>query len=136
MDVGNKIKQGVAKCFIRCTSAHEHSQQIILVKGHTMMEADSVHSTLGTFQTAHPHSSPLHNENGRNQMQNPLKHPFISWTIHFIKDYENLPNNHHSIRPGRKPRDPTIAEIRGQNYMNGEIFQRTRQIKEWVQLPQ
>jgi hypothetical protein len=40
-----------------------------------------------------------------------------------------LPNNHHSIRPGRKSRDPTAAEIRGQKLVNGEVFYRTRYIR-------
>jgi hypothetical protein len=54
----------------------------------------------------------------------------------FFKDYENLRNDCQSIRPGRKARDHTVAEIRAIKYVNGEVFYKTRYTNDWKQLPQ
>jgi hypothetical protein len=63
------------------------------------------------------------------------KHPYTAHQLDYtlFKDYENLPDNHHSTRPGRKSGEPTVAEIRVLKYVNGEVFYKAIHIKEWEQ---
>jgi hypothetical protein len=70
-------------------------------------------------------------------MQNPAKTSLhcTSVGLYFFKDCENLSNNYHSIRPGRKFGDPTVAETRVLKYVKGEVFYKTRHTEEWEQLP-
>jgi len=60
---------------------------------------------------------------------------YISWTA-FFKEYEDLPNNCHFIRQGKKCGHFTVAEIRAIKYMSAEVFYKIRHTKEWKQLPQ
>lgn len=96
-------------------------QQLYLEKGHTMMEADSVHSTLEHY-FYEPINSPT-DYVARMRMarpSNPYNVKVLDFT--FFKNYE-LPSNFSSIRPGKRVRDPVVVDIRQLKYLpNGQVF--------------
>jgi len=61
---------------------------------------------------------------------------YISWTVPFFKENEDLPNNCHFIRQGKKCGHLTIVEIRAIKYVSGDVSYKIRHTKEWKQLPQ
>lgn len=110
-------------------------QQIILEKGHTMMEVDSVHSTLEQLFSP-PIYSPadyIHLMR-RARPSQPYIINYLDYT--FFKDYEHLPDNYRSIRPGRKTGDPTVCDIRALLFKNNAVMYKLRHTEEWKPLPQ
>ena len=63
------------------------------------------------------------------------------YTVHsvshtFFKDYDSLPGNFASIRPGKKAGDPTVSDVRGLLYLpSGIVCYKLRHTQEWVELP-
>lgn len=114
-------------------------EQIILEKGHTMMEVDSVHSTLERLFTP-PIYTPAQYVNkmeaARNSNMN--KRPYIINHLDhtFFKNYEGLPFNFSSIRPGKRAGDPTVVDMRGLLYQEGEVLYKINHCDEWQPLPQ
>lgn len=109
-------------------------EQIILEKGHTMMEVDSVHSSL-----EHHFKPPIFvpSDYIDRMRQARKKQPFIIHHLDysFFKNYENIPNNFISIRPGRGVGDPTVADIRALLYEKGQVFFKIRHSQEYSSLP-
>lgn len=95
-------------------------RQIILEKGHTMMEVDSVHSTLEHYFTL-PIYAPS-DYVSRMRMAKPKQPYQINViTYEFFLDYEKSASLT-SLRPGKKIGDPTVVNIRQLLYKpNGEI---------------
>lgn len=109
-------------------------EQIILEKGHTMMEVDSVHSTLEK-KFRPPIYAPIDYVNKMKEARpsHPYKVIYLDYT--FFKDYEKV-CNYDSIRPGKRAGDPTVNDIRALQYKDGEIYYKLRQPDEWKKLPQ
>lgn len=109
-------------------------QQLYLEKGHTMMEADSVHSALEHY-FYEPINSPT-DYIARMRMarpSNPYNVKVVDFT--FFKKYE-LPSNFRSIRPGKRVRDPVVVDIRQLKYLpNGEVFYTLDYTDIWQNLP-
>lgn len=85
--------------------------QMFLEKGHTMMEADSVHATLEQY-----FKSPINSPSdyiARMRLARP-KQPFNVNVVdfNFFLEYDDLDTNLQSLRPGKKTGDPTVTHIR------------------------
>lgn len=109
-------------------------EQIILEKGHTMMEVDSVHSTL-----EHLFKPPLFAPSDYINLMAQAR-PTKPYIIHhvdftFFKNHEQVCHLD-SMRPGKRAGDPVVTDIRGLLYKNGEIFYKLRHPQEWQLLPQ
>lgn len=111
-------------------------EQLYLEKGHTMMEVDSVHSTIERYI-----KPPIYAPSdyiARIQQARP-KNPYIIKSIHyeFFVNYEGMESNFKSIRPGKKKGDPVVVDIRGLKYASdGSVFYRLRHNDPWASLPQ
>lgn len=111
-------------------------EQIILEKGHTMMEVDSVHSTI-----EHYIKPPIYAPQDyitRIRQARP-KHPYDIRVVHydFFKDYEKLTTNYQSIRPGKRKGDPTVNDVRAFLYnCMGEVYFKLRHPQNYTILPQ
>lgn len=126
----NKILASALANFSKISSIE--IEQIILEKGHTMMEVDSVHSTLeNKFKP--PICGPTDYIDRMTQAR-----PGNSYTVNYL-DYsffKNYEHNYESIRPGKKAGDPTVNDIRGLLYRNGDIYYKLRHPEDWQKLPQ
>lgn len=109
-------------------------EQIILEKGHTMMEVDSVHSTSERLFRP-PIYSP--NDYINKMAQARPSQPYIIHHLDytFFKNIEMLCQLD-SLRPGKKAGDPVVTDIRGLLYKNGQIYNKLRQPHECQLLPQ
>lgn len=110
-------------------------EQIILEKGHTMMEVDSVHSTLEK-----KFKGPIYSPSDYISRMRDAR-PSQPYIVHHIKytfflNYEDVPGGFSSIRPGRKTGDATVTDIRGLLYFNGDVKYKLRHTDEWTNLPQ
>jgi hypothetical protein len=110
-------------------------EQIILEKGHTMMEVDSVHSSLEK-QFKAPIFTPSDYISRMSQAR-----PSQPYIVHhldftFFQNYEGVPGGFTSIRPGKKTGDPTVTDIRGLLYVNGDVKYKLRHSDNWTTLPQ
>lgn len=111
-------------------------EQLILEKGHTMMEADSVHATLEQYFKP-PINAPS-DYIARMRLARP-KQPYNVNVVdfNFFLKYEDLATNLSSLRPGKKTGDPTVTDIRQLRYLpNGEICFQLGYAGEWNPLPQ
>nr|CAH7723171.1 unnamed protein product [Callosobruchus chinensis] len=95
-------------------------EQIILEKGHTMMEVDAIHSSLEHYFKP-PLYVPIDYVNRMRQAR--AKQPYLVNYVHywFFKNFESLPTNFKSIRPGKKTGDPTVGDIRALRYDKGQV---------------
>lgn len=111
-------------------------EQLILEKGHTMMEADSVHSTLEALFKP-PICSPG-DYVSRMRTARPKKPYSIKQVDHrFFKNYEDMSGNFNSIRPGKKTGDPTVTDIRALQYLpSGIVKFKLCHSGEWQELLQ
>ncbi|CAG4955076.1 unnamed protein product [Parnassius apollo] len=111
-------------------------EQLYLEKGHTMMEVDSVHSTIEQYI-----KPPIYAPSdyvARMQQARP-RNPYDVKSIHydFFLNYEELESNFKSIRPGKKKGDPVVVDIRGLKYLSdGSVLCKLRHPDEWTILPQ
>lgn len=106
-------------------------QQMYLEKGHTMMEAASVHSTLQHYFS--PTINSPSDYVARMRIARP-KHPYmITLADHdFFLDYHSLCGNFESIRPGKKYGESVVTDIRSLQYLpTGEINYRLNYSSEW-----
>ncbi|KAH9632624.1 hypothetical protein HF086_004742 [Spodoptera exigua] len=112
-------------------------EQIILEKGHTMMEVYSVHSTLEK-----KFKGPIYSPSDYISRMREAR-PSQPYIVHhldytFFLNYEDVPGGFSSIRPQirRKTGDPTVTDIRGLLYFNGNVQYKLRHTEEWITLPQ
>lgn len=111
-------------------------EQLYLEKGHTMMEVDSVHSTIEQYI-----KPPIYAPSDyitRMQQARP-RNPYDVKSIHydFFLNYENIKSNFKSIRPGKKKGDAVVVDIRGLKYcLDGSVLYKLRHNNEWTILPQ
>jgi hypothetical protein len=114
------------------TTKNVSIEQLILERGHTMMEADSVHSVLDRqFKNA--------------QIFSPADYVYLMRTARpsqpynvividhtFFKNYEACATNLNSIRPGMKAGDPTVTNIRAIQYQpTGDILYKLNHSDPW-----
>lgn len=109
-------------------------QQLFLEKGHTMMEADSVHSALEHYFYP-PINSPS-DYIARMRMARPnLPYAIKVLDYTFFKKFEQ-PSNFQSIRPGKRAKDPTVVDIRQIKYLpDGKVFYTLDYSENWHELP-
>ncbi len=110
-------------------------EQIILEKGHTMMEADSVHSVLDRmFKTAQIYS-PQDYLCLMRQARPKQPYNVVSVDHAFFKNYDDCATNLASVRPGCKPGDATVTDIRAFQYLpSGDIMYKLNHSEEWSEL--
>lgn len=92
-------------------------EQLYLEKGHTMMEADSVHATLEKYFIP-PINSPS-DYVARMRAARPA-HPYDVHVVDFsfFKNYEKIQTNLPSLRPGKnRAGDPVVTDIRALKYL-------------------
>lgn len=110
-------------------------EQLYLEKGHTMMEADSVHATLEKYFKP-PINSPADYIALMRlaRPSNPYTVKVLDYT--FFRNYEtsaNLP----SLRPGKKTGDPQVVDIKALIYKtDGSILYKINYTDEYNSLPQ
>ena len=111
-------------------------EQLILEKGHTMMEADSVHSTLEKIFVP-----PIYGPTDY-VAQMKLARPKQPYSIKvldytFFRNYDSLDSNFKSIRPGHKVGQSVVTDIRALLYQpTGEVQYKLRHTEEYNDLPQ
>ncbi|KAJ2940829.1 hypothetical protein O0L34_g10080 [Tuta absoluta] len=111
-------------------------EQLYLEKGHTMMEVDSVHSTIEQYIKP-PIYAPSDYIMRIGQARPHQPYEIKSLHYDFFLNYEELESNLKSIRPGRKKGDPVVVDIRGLKYFeDGSILFKLRHPDEWTTLPQ
>lgn len=111
-------------------------EQLFLVKGHTMMEADNVHSVL-----EHIFKPPIFAPSdyiARMRLARPAKpYNIIVADFSFFLNYEDEPSNFTSIRPGKKTGDATVTDIRQLQYTEtGDVNYQLDFSGIWQPLPQ
>ena len=111
-------------------------EQLILEKGHTMMEADSVHSVLEQMFRNQELYSPSDYIVLMRSARSELPYHVHSINFDFFKNYDSLPSNFSSIRPGKKAGDPVVTDIRAFLYKpSGEVLYKLRHPDDWTLLP-
>ena len=111
-------------------------EQLYLEKGHTQMEADSVHATLEHYFKA-PIYAPCDYTSlmRKARPQHPYTVKDLDYT--FFRDFESVPSNFRSIRPGFKSGDPVVTNIRGILYdPSGNVKFKLRHSDPLALLPQ
>lgn len=99
------------------------------------MEVDSVHSTLEKLCTP-PLYSPGDYINRMGKARSTQPYTINHLEYRFFKNYEAVPSNYNSIRPGKKAGDPTVTDIRVLLYKNGDTMYKLRHTENWTLLPQ
>lgn len=95
--------------------------QLILEKGHTMMEADSVHSALEHYFYP-PIYAPSEYIARMRMARRELPYNIKFLDYKFFKKYD-MPSNFTSIRPGKRKLDPVVVDIRQLKYLpDGKVL--------------
>lgn len=108
--------------------------QVILEKGHTMMEVDSVHSTLEqNFRPPIYSPAEYHTRMRMARPDQPFRLNVIDHT--FFKNFEKICTVS-SIRPGRRTGDPVVTDIRRLRYdITGKILYTLDYSETWTEIP-
>lgn len=110
--------------------------QKILEKGHTQMEADSMHSTIERKIKNRNINVPADYvaicEQAR-IIPRPYQVKYLNHS--FFKNMGSI-KFYNSIRPGKKTGDPTVTQIRAMKYDEGKIQFKIRFSDDWKDLPQ
>ena len=109
--------------------------QLILERGHTMMEVDSVHAMIER-NLIEPLYAPsdFYTAMKTARRENPYKLTICDHS--FFRNFENRSSNFKPIRPGTFSGDSTVQDIRSLLYSpNGDVFYKLRHIEEWKLLP-
>ncbi len=102
-------------------------EQLILERGHTMMEADAVHAQLGRFFKSAIIYAPSDYIILMRQARPEQPYHVKELNYTFFNNFEDVPTNVSTIRPGIA----TVNEIRGLKYDNGEIAYKLRHPDDW-----
>ena len=111
-------------------------EQLILEKGHTMMEADSIHATLEQVWKKQNIFAPTDYLCFMRQAR--PQHPYLVKTLDytFFQNFADLSTNFKSIRPGKCSGAATVTDIRGLCYEpSGSVHYRVCHTDEWDELP-
>ncbi|XP_031331486.1 uncharacterized protein LOC116162089 [Photinus pyralis] len=111
-------------------------EQKILEKGHTQMEADSIHSTIERHLRNKNINVPAdYVDVCKTARQNPKPYTVYYLDHKFFKNFSSI-QFYNSIRPGRSPGDPVVTDIRALQYQpDGVICYKLRFPDEWTPLP-
>lgn len=111
-------------------------EQLFLQKGHTMMEADSVHATLEKYFIP-PINSPM-DYIARMRQARPKQPYDVKVLDHrFFKNFEAQESNLVSLRPGRRSGDPVVTDICRLKFKpDGKIYYKIDFEQEWEVLSQ
>lgn len=111
-------------------------EQKYLEKGHTHMEADSVHSQIERQVRNRIFNVPA---DYCLAMKNARRNPFpyvVQYLEHsFFLNYEGTLKAIKSIRPGKKVGDPCVTDLRAIKYTNNALQYKLRFHDEWKDLP-
>lgn len=114
--------------------------QKFLEKGHTQMEVDSVHATIERkLKNKHIYLPSDYIRYSQEARQNPDRYATTSVTFEMIRDFSAKGLMvFESIRPGKKPGDPTVTDIRQIKYLpSGKIqYKLSFHDEEFKDLPQ
>lgn len=110
--------------------------QKYLVKGHSQMECDSVHSTIENAKKKREIQSPSNYvqiiEQAKKCSKEPYKVKYIDHT--FFKSFDDI-KYYPSIRPGLKKGDPCVTDLRALKYSAEGIEYKLKHDDEWIFLP-
>ncbi|XP_022197121.2 uncharacterized protein LOC111054395 [Nilaparvata lugens] len=114
-------------------------QQKFLEKGHTQMEVDSIHAMIENKinnQPIHLPSDYIRLAACARSNPSPIEQKEL--TYDFVKNFAKADLlMYDSIRPGRKPGDPVVTDIRVIRYKDGEISVKTKSFdNEFLAIPQ
>lgn len=105
--------------------------QKFLEKGHTQMEADSVHSQIERQVRGRNFNVPADYVAAiKNARSKPVPYNVHYLDHSFFRKYDTL-NYFKSIRPGKKAGDPCVTDIRALQYTPKEVFFKLRFTDEW-----
>ena len=109
-------------------------EQYYLEKGHTQMEADSVHSTLEHYFIP-PIYAPCDYISRMRiaRPEQPYAVKVLDYT--FFKEYD-VSTNFSSIRPGKRVGDPLVTDIRALRYTSSEVEYKLKHSESYKNLPQ
>jgi len=111
-------------------------EQLYLERGHTMMEADSVHATLDQLFKAAEIYAPSDYLVHMRQARPGQRYSVTSVDFNFFRDFEHVSGNLASIRPGKKVGDPQVTDLRGLLYLpSNQIQYKLRHTDQWKNLP-
>lgn len=121
--------------------SHEKNIEIIqkfLEKGRTQMEVDSVHATIERKLKNKPIHLPSDYIRYTTEARKITQYETKSLTFDFFKDFSKKGLMiYDSIRPGKKPGDPTVMDIKAIKYMPGGIIKTKLSFEEdFVDIPQ
>ncbi|VEN44991.1 unnamed protein product [Callosobruchus maculatus] len=110
--------------------------QKYLVKGHSQMECDSVHSTIEKAKKNRKIQSPSNYvdiiRQARKRLKQPYKVKYVDFD--FFKCYDEI-KYISSIRPGLKKGDPCVTDLRALRYSADGISYKLNFDHEWITLP-
>lgn len=120
-----------------CT-AIKHKVTIIqkyLYKGHTQMEADSMHSTIERRLRNHNINVPAdYVQYCKSARSKPRPYDVKYRTYDFFKDFSAV-KYYNSIRPGRKTGDPVVSDLKQIKYKpDGVIEYKLRHSGDWIEM--
>ncbi|CAG4985226.1 unnamed protein product [Parnassius apollo] len=112
-------------------------EQKFLEKGHTQMEVDSIHACIERKMKAKVINPPAEYLGVCKEARvNPKPYNVHYLTHEYFNSYSDLAF-FKSIRPGRKPRDPVVTDIKALKYTSSEdIFYKIKFSEPWSTLPQ
>nr|CAH7744796.1 unnamed protein product [Callosobruchus chinensis] len=110
--------------------------QKYLLKGHTQMEVDSIHSCIERVLKNTKINLPAdYIEICRKARQKPFPYKVEYLTHELFKNFQII-QYYTSIRPGRTVGDPVVMDIKALKYDNGSIKYKLRHPEEqWIDLP-
>lgn len=110
-------------------------EQKFLEKGHTQMEADSVHSQIERQIRKKIVNVPADYVTAIENARKKPKPYLVTYLNHtFFKNFERL-KYFKSIRPGRKVGDPCVTDIRALKYNKNGLMYKLRFVEEYTHLP-
>nr|CAH7738743.1 unnamed protein product [Callosobruchus chinensis]CAH7745920.1 unnamed protein product [Callosobruchus chinensis] len=110
--------------------------QKYLIKGHSQMECDSVHSTIESAKKnkeIHSPSNYVHIiKQARKCPKEPYKVKYVDYS--FFKSYDEI-KYFSSIRPGLKKGDPCVTDLRALKYSTDGVSYKLNFDHDWTALP-
>lgn len=110
--------------------------QKMLEKGHTQMEADSMHSTIERKIKNRTINVPADYVSICQQARLNPRPYVVKYLAHNIFKKMDALKFYSSIRPGKKSGDPVVTQIRALKYQDGQIQFKFNFSDEWINLPQ
>lgn len=113
-------------------------EQKYLIKSHTQMECDSVHSTIERHLKDKEVYLPSEFVRLTKESQKPPAKPYQSTQLNYndFLNYKSSNQRYKSIRPGSSKGDPEVKDIRSLKYFTEKIFYKLSFDNEYLEIPQ